>query len=226
MMRFLVALLVAIAVCGCARFPSGGGGARTTRLIFTFTLAQAVNQNFVYIVALRPSTEDSPTTQGPIPVIAPPWGNGFVAGNCTHFVRWDVTQAPDYLLYAFQDPDLLNYIAVGIPVSYHLMEPGDRTFRFELDLTQIVPEAMVDNYKSIQINFLTMDNVPQGQGGSKIWDALGDGRTPGGINQYITLPLKVSGFYDNARFQDLEPNGDCVDPSLDMIDWSVEIRPR
>lgn len=212
----------------CAKFPAGGGGAVGTRLIFSFRLAEAPNPNFVYIVALRPSTELSPITQGPIPVIASPWGNGFVAGNATHYVRWDVSKSPDYLVFAFQDPDLLNYFEIGVPVSYHVLNPGEREIRFELELSQIVPAGIAEQYQSIQVNFLTQDVIPQGGSAGKYWDALGDGRLPSGINQYVTIPLKTAGIYDNARFQDLEPPDDVipnVDPSLDIVDWSVEIRP-
>lgn len=218
-------LTCALALAGCAKYPSGGSTSQGTRLIFTFTLAEVPNPNFVYLVAVRPSVELSPITQGPIPVIAPPWGNGFVAGNATHFVRWDVAQAPDYLLYKFQDVDLLNYLAIGVPVTYHLLQPGDKTIRFEILLNQLVPAVDASQYQSIQVNFFTMDNVPQGSGGSKVWDALGDSQLPSGVNQYVTIPIKLSGIYDNQRFQDLEPPNDVADPSLDIIDWSVEVRP-
>lgn len=222
----LPALLVfSLALAGCAKYPSGGSVSQGTRLIFSFTLAEAPNPNFVYLVAVRPSVELSPTTQGPIPVIAPPWGNGFVAGNATHFVRWDVAQAPDYLLYKFQDVDLLNYLAIGVPVTYHLLQPGEKTIRFEILLNQLVPAVDASQYQSIQVNFFTMDNVPQGSGGSKVWDALGDSQLPGGVNQYVTIPIKLSGIWDNQRFQDLEPPNDVADPSLDIVDWSVEVRP-
>ncbi len=184
----------------------------------------SINQNFVYIVALNPSTESNPPTTGPIPVIAPPWGNGFVAGNATHFVRWDVSQSPDYLLYEFRDAQLLTWVAIGVPVNYEDVMPGARRIYFEIDLDQIVPTGTADTYKSIQVNFLTMDNVPQGTGGDKVWDALGDSRIPSGINQYVTIPLTTSGVYDNARFADLEPRLDTQDPSLDIVDWRIEVR--
>ena len=216
--------MAAALLAGCAKFPSGPGARRVTRLIFTLTVSSEINPNFVYIVALRPSTEDNPTTTGPIPVIAPPWGNGFVAGNCTHFVRWDVAQSPDYLLYSFLDPDLLQYVAIGVPVNFEDVLPGGKVLHFDLDLDQIVPKADLDTFRSLQVNFLTMDHVPQGGTGDKVWDALGDSRLPSGINQFVTIPLRSSGLYDNARFQDLEPSGDTTEPSLDIVNWSVEVR--
>jgi hypothetical protein len=219
------ALAIAGTLAGsCAKFPSTGGGADDTRLIFTLTVADPINGSFVYMVALRPSTETSPTTPGPIPVIAPPWGNGFVAGNCTNFIRWDNHQSPEFLIYAFRDAQLLDYFPIGTPVVFEPFTPGTRTLRFEIDLTQIVSAATAEDYKSIQVNFLTMDVVPQGSATNKTWDALGDSRLPSGINQYVTIPLTTSGTYDNARFQDLEPPNDVADPALDLVDWEIEVR--
>src|SRR5688500_14526164 len=77
-LRLLAILLIALFLGSCAKFPAGSGGTGTARLIFEMEMDGAINPNFVYIVAMNPSTEDNPTTEGPIPVIAPPWGNGFV----------------------------------------------------------------------------------------------------------------------------------------------------
>jgi hypothetical protein len=228
-LRLLLGLLLAgaLALAGCAKFPGGGGGQGSTRLIFELELDGPINPNFVYIVALRPSTEDVPTTQGPIPVIAPPWGNGFVAGGVTHFVRWDVTQSPHYLIYQFRDSQLIDYFERGVPITFQEVEPGGRILRFEIELTQIAAsQAEAESFRTLQVNFLTMDGVPQGSGGDKSWDALGDGRLPSEINEYVNIPLRTAGVYDNRRFQDLEPRGDNPDPALDILDWSVEVRPQ
>lgn len=226
-MRILVlavgcALLVA---SGCAKFPGGGGGPQTRRLVFKMTVAGTLRPGYVYIVALRPSNDLNPTTQGPIPVIAPPWGNGFVAGNATHFVQWDALQSPQYNLYAFRDAQLNEWFLLGAPVNFVDVPANGRTLQFEIDLSQVAPtpaEALL--YRSIQINFLTMDRVPQGSAGSKSWDALGNGALPSEINSYVSIPLQNAAVYDNARFFNLEPSGDNPDPDLDIVDWSVEVR--
>lgn len=225
-MRFGIGLVAAALLfcASCAKFPSSGGLPNDKRLVFIMQVQGTINPNYVYIVALRPSTEPNPPDTGPIPVIAPPWGNGFVAGNATHFVRWDVNQSPDYLLYAFQDPNLLQYFAIGVPIVYEDVLPGVKRIRFEIDLSQIIPAAMLDQYESIQVNFLTMDVVPQGATGSKQWDALGNSLVPSGINQYVTLSLRTSGIYNNQTFFDLEPQNDTTLPDLDIVDWSVEVR--
>lgn len=223
-MRWLWVVL-AVMMAGCAKLPDAGVGAAGTRLAFTITLAREVNPNYVYIVALRPSEDDNPVEQGPIPVIAPPWGNGFVAGTVTHFVSWSNVQSPRYLLYRFRDAGLIDYFAIGAPVNYVDVLPGGKVLRFEIDLTQIAPDAATaERYQSLQLNILTNDRIPQGAAGNKVWDALGDGRLPSEINTPITISLRTSGTYDNVRFQDLEPNGDVADPDLDIVDWKVEVR--
>lgn len=221
----LLRLLPLLILAGCAKLPDAPVGAGGTRLAFTITLAREVNENYVYMVALRPSTDPNPPEQGPIPVIAPPWGNGFVAGTVTHFVSWANIQSPRYLLYRFRDALLIDYFALGAPVNYVDVLPGGKVLRFEIDLAQIAPDvATAETYQSLQFNILTNDRIPQGATGTKNWDALGDGRLPSEINTPITIPLRTSGTYDNARYFDLEPNGDVADPDLDIVDWKVEVR--
>lgn len=224
-MKWLIPVTLALALAGCAKLPDSGVGAGGTRISFTITLAREVNPNYVYIVALRPSTDPNPPEQGPIPVIAPPWGNGFVAGTVTHFVSWANIQSPRYLLYRFRDTALIDYFALGAPVNFVDVLPGGKVLRFEIDLTQIAPDAATAaTYETLQFNILTNDRIPQGNSGTKTWDALGDGRLPSEINTPITISVRNSGTYDNARFFDLEPNGDVADPDLDIVDWKVEVR--
>lgn len=223
-MKSLLAAVLLLMALGCAKLPESGVGAQTKRLVFTMTVEGQINPNFVYIVALRPTTEENPTDQGPIPVVAPPWGNGFVAGNVTHFVRWDRVQSPNYIVYAFRDLNLIDYFPTGVPINYVDVAAGSKIIQFEVDMTQLVDAASVDTFRNVQVNFLTMDRVPQGQVGSKVWDALGDGRLPSEVNQWVTIPLRTSGIYNNARLNDFEPVGDTPDPDLDIRDWSVEVR--
>ena len=92
---------IALVIGGCAKYPSSSTGATSKRVSFTMTISGALNPNYVYIVALNPSTQLNPTTTGPIPVVAAPWGNGFVAGGCTYFVEWIPAQSPDYGIFKF-----------------------------------------------------------------------------------------------------------------------------
>jgi hypothetical protein len=218
-------ILMPLVLGSCAMLPDSGSGARTKRIVVTVTMEQAINQNFVYIFAFRPSTELNPTTQGPVPVVTSPWGNGFVAGNCTYFVRWDPFQSPRYLVYRFNDANLTSWYQTGVPVNYIDVGTDSKTFVFELDLTQLaLTPAEADTYKSLQINLMAMDRIPQGSGGSKAWDALGDGRLPSSINDYITVDLRTTGIYNNTKYGQMEPVGDAPDPSLDIADFQVEVR--
>lgn len=217
--------LMPLVLASCAMLPDSGTGTRTKRIVVTVTMEQAINQNFVYVFAFQPSTEVNPTTQGPVPVVSSPWGNGFVAGNCTYFVRWDPFQSPRYLIYRFNDANLTSWYQTGVPVNYIDVGADSKTFVFEIDLTQLaLTPAEADTYKSLQINLMAMDRIPQGTGGSKAWDALGDGRLPSSINDYITVDLRTTGIYNDTKYGDMEPVGDAPDPSLDIVDFQVEVR--
>ncbi len=220
-------MAAAIGFAGCAKFPDSASGDQTTRVTFTITLDQPINPNYVYIIAFNPSDQVSPPTQGPIPVIAPPWGNGFVAGNAKYFVRWDPSQSPRYQIYRFEDQDLLNYIPIGTPVNYEEVEDGGRILRFDIDMSQIADTIpLAEAYKTLQVNILTMDNVPQGSGGGKAWDGLGNSTSASGINDFLNVDLRSSRTYRPTDILTGEPVGDVADPALDIADFRIEVRPR
>jgi len=226
--KFGVFLLLVV-LLGCAKLPPEGSIPVTKRLVFTVTTANPLNPNYIYMVALNPSTDVNPTTQGPVPVVAQPWGNGFVAGGCSNFVWWDPSQPPGahYTIYQFVDASLINFVRTSVPVDSTEPPVGTgRTLQFTIDLAQIAPSVDVANsYQNIQINLLTMDRRPQGNDtGGKNWDALGDGRIPSQINTWVTIPLRVSGVYTNQTFSNIEPTGDVADPALDIVDFSIEVR--
>jgi len=112
-----------------------------------------------------------------------------------------------------------------VPINSTPVNTGDNTISFELDINQIAAnQSQVPLLQSMQVNFLTMNRVPQGSdSGSKIYDALGDTQDPTQINDYVVIPLQA-GVYNNARFANLEPTNDTPDPALDISDWSVEVR--
>ncbi len=230
--RTWLAAAALLGLSGCAKFPDVPD-ALGTRLIFTLNVSGTIRTGqepgsngipYVYMVAMRTSTDENPTTQGPIPVIAPPWGNGFVAGNATHFVWWDPTAVSDYLLYRFLEVQLNNRVIVGVPVATENVGVGSTRIRFELLLTQLV-ENPVDAaaLKSLQVNFLTMDRIPQ-SGTQKEWDSLGNASIPTEVNEFIRIPLGRNGIYNNQTSNNLEPVGDQPNPELDISNWSVEVR--
>ena len=228
----LIATLALLASLGCAKFPETGGNTSNKLLIFKLKVDRRIrtgedpNDNgipYVYMVAIQPRTSTNPIEQGPIPVIAPPWGNGFVAGNATHFVWWNPLQFPRYTIYKFQDPLLNTYTQVGVPVNYREVTPGSAEIYFEINLSQIEPvPTQAALIESLQVNFLTMDRIPV-SGNVKFWDAIGDGRIPSQINDWLVIPLRTSAIYQNSD-NDIEPRGDQVNPDLDIVDWSVEVK--
>ncbi|MBN9501704.1 MAG: hypothetical protein BGO01_15465 [Armatimonadetes bacterium 55-13] len=238
-MKSLWALaLSGLMVAGCAKTPANGVGANT-RIHITMTVAGQIKPNYVYIVAIRWAKSNPPFDQerGPIPVIASPWGNGFVAGRANVFMRWDSFQAQPYQMFRFtnpipddqvpqDEPYLTNWVQEADPINYVDVTDGGSTLDFELDLSQIAPSGEVASMKALQINFLTMDRVPTGgDSGGKYYDGLGDTRTPSGINKFLTIPLDRNYTYtrtDNPEFIE-EPTGDVSDPDLDIKDWSVKV---
>lgn len=219
---------------GCAKFPDGIISPDSTRLIFTMRTDGALRFGdepggsgtpYVYMVVLRASTDRNPTDSGPVPIVSPPWGNGFVAGNATQFVWWDPTQGgAQYILYRFNSANLEQWFAAGVPINSVIANAGGKELKFELTLSQIESDPVkAAELKSIQVNFLTMDRIPTG-GVTKFWDALGDGRLPSQINTWITLPLDASAVVNNTSTGEIEPIGDQADPSLDLGFWQIEVR--
>lgn len=231
MIKWVLGFLCILLSAGCAKFPESGSIGATKRLVFTMRVdgrlhtGQGPGQSglpYVYVIALNLSPDLTPTEQGPIPVVIP-GGNGIVAGHSTHFILWNPLASPQYQIYQFRDADLNEYFQIGVPVLYDPVEEGERELRFEIDLSQLVPEADVNNYQSVQVNFLTMNNTNQ-SGGGRIWDALGDANIPSQINAPVTVRLNSAQVYNNQNQIFQEPLGDCPDPDLDIVDWSVEVR--
>lgn len=218
-------------LAGCAKFPIVGT-TRSTRIIVSMDVVGEIHTGvgvggspYIYMVGFRFSDLDTPIDSGPIPVVAPPWGNGFMAGHATHFVWWDPNAGNEYLIYQFRDPSTLaEWFPLGVPISSETVSPGVKRIKFEFDLSQLYPvQADRDALRSMQVNFFAMDKAPQA-GTTKQWDSLGDSRLISSINDFVLIPLNTSAIYDNLRSGNLEPDGDQANPDLDIHDWSVEVR--
>ncbi|MDI9636677.1 hypothetical protein QPK87_09670 [Kamptonema cortianum] len=228
---WLLCATLALGLGGCAKFPDNPIGAGGKRLVFKLTVqgklrtGQGAGQTglpYVYIIALNLSNDDNPTTQGPIPIVVP-GGNGMVAGDATHFILWDPLASPQYKIFKFRDSTLAEWFQIGIPVNYVPTAEGDRTMQFEIDLSQLVPVLDVPNLKSVQVNYLTMNNTNT-SGSGRIWDALGDANIPTQVNAPFTFRLNASRVFNNLNQGNIEPVGDSLDPDLDLSDWEVEVR--
>jgi hypothetical protein len=104
---------------------------------------------------------------------------------------------------------------------------------FQLDLSRL-PNP---NAQFMQVNVISTNIVPQNtsENVQRDWDALGDNTTTGNINDPFTLNTTQNAVYTNAQriSTSREPAGDVRsgqfggtvdDPSLDLVDWTIQIR--
>jgi hypothetical protein len=179
-------------------------------------------------------------------------GSGGGQSGFTDFVRWDNLQPQGYGLYhVIGDPNRSNFIFEGQPVTFVAPDPTDpRTanqLRFEIDLSQLIVDsngqpltdpaqaaAAANALRFLQVNIVATDVVPRDVTTpvSKQVDSLGDSRSLLGATSFLVVDVtQIGRVYNNAAFVGqaiAEPdtldvyNGN--DPSLDLLDWSVEVR--
>ena len=104
---------------------------------------------------------------------------------------------------------------LGPPFLAEIVAPD--TIAFTLDLDQIDPQA-----QTLEANFIATDKliIDPNSTEQKVWDALGPPQSP----EFVTIPLQFSGIYNNESSPLPEEAGDCDIPSLDIVDWSLEVR--
>ncbi len=233
---------------GCARFPANPGAASGKRLVFTLTfqndlrLGLGDDQTAYSYLVLIDNDNDPTGATGPIPVIqkspAGSWGNGYAAGHFTHVVAlgpFKSFQGPGVIgLYKLNDPDVdqNQLIPRGQPVSVTDPHTGDKVIRFELDTHQLGIDLTQDqNPVFIQVNVVATNVIPDNPAGDydRFWEAFGN-NAEGNLNKYINIDVRQDGVYDLQKYgADFEPvgdvrNGDRTEPSLDLIDFQIEVR--
>lgn len=238
----VLAALGALALAGCAKSPSVPGNAVGTQLVVTMTVRGAIRPDYFYYVLFNNSA-DSSGTSGPIPVVAPPYGNGFAAGTFTQFVVVNGAQggggggsaAPvGYGVFAIAPgSNLRSFTPLPSPVQ---TATSTSTIQFRIPLSELATTAVpAANIRYVQINFVNTNTVPVDPGytGLKLFDALGDGTQPGGINDYISIDVSKAATYQNSD-KGLEGAGDVVqvgngtfqvvqEPDLDIVNWQVQV---
>ncbi|MBS1723603.1 MAG: hypothetical protein JSS66_11685 [Armatimonadetes bacterium] len=237
MKKLLLAALLLGAV-GCAKFPAGGSTFFTKRLVFKMKMDPSADLGttpYIFVIPLRLTPEVSPTDQGPLPV-TDFGGNGFVAGNCTHFILYRPGQANPYEIWQFSDTTLDGRFLTGYAINYKLPgvngQPAD-TLECEIDMSQLVDASVVPTINTVQVNFFTFDQYAITQ--PHTWDALGDGLDRSKWNTFVNVDMRSSKTYTNTTQNFVEPpTGDshaqdvnglrANDPNLNMVDWSVEVR--
>jgi hypothetical protein len=237
-LRFLAISIIASLLFGCAEYPANTSGSSSATLNISMTVSGTINPNYYYFVVFN-NINDSHGTNGPDPVIAPPWGNGFVGGAATSYVEYNSSQPGDgYLFYNFAGSTLQQSIVVGAPTQDSPVSPGQNTIQFRIPISELATgtvSASQTNY--IQVNFIATNRIPVNPEDTspKEFDALGDTLPgTGQLNDYITIPTNQSNSYSNTSFDD-EPTGDeevtngsggyspVNDPDVDISAWTIQV---
>jgi hypothetical protein len=208
------------------------------------TVAGAINPSDYYFVVIN-NADDSSGSSGPVPVIASPWGNGFVAGAATHFVEYNGSLPGDgYAVYSFiSGTNLQQYSALSAPVQDTAVSTGSNTLEFRIPLSELATSSVpTKSINYLQINFITTNLLPVNSQENtlpspKLFDALGDIQA-NQLNQYITIGTAQNGTYSTSTLGSSEQLGQVVQtqgggvltvssasdaPNLDIVNWSVQI---
>ncbi len=217
--------LLLLSLSACARFPDTPDVGGVRRIVVEVQVAGRIRPDYHYFMLFNLSND--PTGQaGPVPVIAPPWGNGFAAGAFTHFMRFDNQQpAGGYALYrVVPNTNLSVFQYLGAPRFSEPVGAQSDRLRFEIDLTQFLPNPVdAQQMQFIQLNIIATDRIPidPNDPTPKVVDALGDPAL--GVAQYLNIRIDQNRILRNAD-TNLEPRGDVPEPDLDIVDWRVEVR--
>ena len=231
---------------GCAKAPAGISGSTGTQLVVTMSVQGKIRSDYYYFALFNPVA--TPTTStGPVPVVAPPWGNGFAAGQFSAFVRYDGSQPfSGYGFYiVVPGSNMLQFQGPGAPTQYTPVQqdPGTgqlvgKTITFQIPLSALATSSLpVGQIGYVQVNFVATSRIPVNPTDTtpKLFDALGDPRSAGGLNNPVAISVTQSGLYQNSNQVLPEPQGDVgewvnsqfqsnEDPDLDIVDWRIEVR--
>ena len=212
-----LAVIGCLPLVGCARTPAGAGDRVERQLLVQFTVRGQVNPNRHYFFAVDATGN---AAQGPVPAVAPPWGNGWGAGRITHYVHVNLSQPGFFGFYRFEPgSNLLAPVFLGQPLATDPIQ-NTQVVRFTLDLDRLqTPEGLPPG--EINVNFITTDRIPidPNDRSPKLVDALGfSGQS------FVTLNAATNRIYRNAEASEPEAGGDVTDPDLDLIDWQIEVR--
>ena len=238
---------ILMSLVGCARVPQTTVGTPPRLLTVEFQTKDAININDAvpkyYFVLINRT--DNQNDLGPVPVIAPPWGNGFAAAPPSNppaqgfvaFIRYDRFQSGNnFGVYTCQRGGVLQnpstfgsdgFPYLGLPDNAQKI--NDTTLRFQIDLNRLPNK----DTRYVQINIVATNSLPQGTDNTtkKYWDAFGNGAL-GEFNNWKTYDVTQNAVYQNQQSLDPEGPGDVrdrdqgpgADDSLDIINWSIELR--
>lgn len=243
--RRTLPLALPVLLLSCARVPPPDPNNLPPKLLrVTFTLRGQVQTAdtglpFSYFVLLN-RTDDF-AAGGPAPVVDRPWGNGFAAPSTIDgqgfvgFVSINY-RGPGYQVFSCTDASgtLRNpvdgiFTPLGVPFQSSPLSLGTRTVSFQVDLNTLPNNTA----RYVQINIIATNNVPQGADDApKLWDALGDGRATGSLNQFVVMDTQQNQLRRNSEDRREPSDNDVRDhviavvdePNLDIVDWELEYR--
>jgi len=237
---------------GCAQQPPSKSGTLSgKRLRVTLTFQGAVNPFYHYYFLINLAGTQQVGEQnapGPVPVLVPPYGNGFAtasdgsANGFTDYVLFDNAQTPVtgyYGLYhVLGDPVNFSYGRTGGPVTFVTPDPNSTAtynrLQFEVDLAQLLldsngqplSDAAAKAYAIgyLQVNVVATNIVPKSANqADKRTDALGNTSSLVTASAYLTLDLAHNQTL-NLRNGDTslpfvnEPKGDVFGGGDDSLD--------
>lgn len=219
------AMVFAMVIGGCARFPEGGVIVPPREMTFHIEFRGPVNDSYYYFVAF----DTDGGGDGPLPVFpgASPGGvtaDAWVTGSATHFVQYSGGQYTVYRITSLQP-----YAAerIGAPLRSSRPIPGGKVLDFTLDLNLI--EATGD---SIDINIIAVD-YPRDQ--MRMLDALGEQGTqflrefdimtdrPAVTNTEFGIRLEPELDVLDQNWVPAYPQPTAQTDALDIADWSIAV---
>ncbi len=223
----LIALVYIIALVliftGCASLPPSTNTLSGKRLAVTVHFRSPVNAFNHYFFLINSANNQN--AAGPVPVVIPPYGNGFATGvagasGFTDFIRFDNQQPQGYGLYhVIGDANRSNFVLEGRPVSFTIPDSNDprtaNTLTFEIDLSQLITDAngapLADQTQAatlakalrwLQVNIVATDQIPKDVVTqiNKQVDAMGDSRSQNSASAFLLLDLSQNRTISNTDF--------------------------
>lgn len=212
-------LCLPLLAAGCARTPDGASDGGGTLVTFQVQLKGAVNPSLYYYVLL--DTDNDPS-DGPVPVVARPWGNGYAAGSYTHFVLY---HAGTFGVYRSSDADHTEQVYLGRPLQAFVTTTNNPSDTLQIQIEAGMVDDANPSVASFDVNVVCTDRVPLDPQDAtpKVVDGLGASG-----NDYVSIPLTFTTSYANGVDPDPgHPEREeawVTEPSLDMVNWRIVVQ--
>lgn len=239
---------------GCARLPPSRNALSGKRLIVTMRFRAGLDAFNHYFFLINNAGDQNAPGPVPVlrePYgNGFATGSGGTSGF-TDFVRFDNLQPQGYGLYhVLGDANRSNFVYEGRPVNAVFPDQNDpRTanqLQFEIDLSQLIVDAngnpLADPAQAatqaralrfLQVNIIATDQIPRDvvTPTNKQTDAMGDTRSLIGVSSFLLLDLSQNRIIRSGDFVGTlveEPADPDIfggsDPTIDLIEWSIEVR--